>query len=117
VVNLFFEDTEVLDLNPDFFALWLSKVCVEHKRELGEINLIFCSDEYLLELNIEHLNHVYYTDIITFDYYEKLITGDLFISVDRCSILQAQQKFDAYPYPQNDLFYLQYLDNILDLYF
>lgn len=83
MVNLFFEDTEVLDLNPDFFALWLSKVCVEHKRELGEINLIFCSDEYLLELNIEHLNHDYYTDIITFDYYEKLITGDLFISVDR----------------------------------
>lgn len=83
MVNLFYEETEVLDLNPDFFVLWLSDVCKIHKRSIGELNLIFCSDEYLLEINKAHLNHDYYTDIITFDYYEEEITGDLFVSVDR----------------------------------
>ena len=83
MVNLFFEETEVLDLDPDFFILWLSKVCDSKGKELGEINLIFCSDEYLLEMNKTHLDHDYYTDIITFDYYEEQITGDLFISIDR----------------------------------
>lgn len=83
MVNLFFEDVEVLDLDPDFFVLWLSKVCEIEKKELGEVSLIFCSDEYLLEMNRTHLDHDYYTDIITFDYYEEEITGDLFISVDR----------------------------------
>jgi len=83
VVNIFFEDTEALDLDPDFFVLWLSKVCKVHNRILGEINVVFCSDEYLLEMNREHLNHDFYTDIITFDFYEDKIVGDLFISVDR----------------------------------
>lgn len=83
MVNLFYEETEVLDLNPDFFVLWLSDVCKIHKRSIGELNLIFCSDEYLLEINKAHLKHDYYTDIITFDYYEEEITGDLFVSVDR----------------------------------
>lgn len=83
MVNLFYEETEDLDLSPDFFVLWLSKVCELHGRALGEINVIFCSDEYLLEMNKVHLNHDYYTDIITFDYYEDNISGDLFVSVDR----------------------------------
>ncbi len=55
-----------------------------HDRELREINLIFTSDEYLLEMNKEHLGHEYYTDIITFNYNEGIkISGDLFISVER----------------------------------
>lgn len=83
MVNIFFEDTEVLDLNPEFFVLWLSRVCKKHNRNLGEVNLIFCSDEYLLDMNRTHLDHDYYTDIITFDYYEEDVSGDLFISVDR----------------------------------
>jgi rRNA maturation RNase YbeY len=46
--------------------------------------LIFCSDEYLLDVNKKYLNHDYYTDIITFDYVEdKIISGDIFISSDR----------------------------------
>ena len=83
MVNLFYEETEALDLNPDFFILWLSKVCESKGKELGEVNLVFCSDEYLLVMNKTHLEHDYYTDIITFDYYEEQITGDLFISIDR----------------------------------
>jgi probable rRNA maturation factor len=83
VVNIFFEDTEVLDLDPDFFHLWLSKVCESEQKALGEVSLVFCSDVYLLEMNKTHLDHDFYTDIITFDYYEVKITGDLFISIDR----------------------------------
>lgn len=83
MINIFFEDIEILDLNPEFFVSWLSDVCKSHNSELGEINLIFCSDEYLLSMNQEHLNHDYYTDIITFNYNTDSINGDLFISVDR----------------------------------
>lgn len=83
MVNIFFEDIEILDLDPEFFVSWLSGVCKSHDSELGEINLIFCSDEYLLNMNQEHLDHDYYTDIITFNYNTESINGDLFISVDR----------------------------------
>lgn len=50
----------------------------------GEINIIFCSDEYLLGINKKYLDHHYYTDIVTFNYNsDKTISGDLFISVER----------------------------------
>jgi len=83
VVEIYFEETEVLDLNSEFFVLWLSKVCSEEQQELGDLTLVFCSDEYLLEVNKKHLNHDYYTDIITFDYTDEVVSGDLFISIDR----------------------------------
>lgn len=83
MINLFYEDTEVLDLNPEFFALWVSKICELEGRKAGEISVVFCSDEHLLEMNKQYLDHDYYTDIITFDYYAEDISGDLFISVDR----------------------------------
>ena len=67
MVEIYFEETEILDLNSEFFVLWLSKVCVEENQELGDLSFIFCSDDYLLVVNKEHLNHDYYTDIITFD--------------------------------------------------
>jgi probable rRNA maturation factor len=51
---------------------------------LGDISLVFCTDDYLLSINQSYLNHDYFTDIITFDYSSnKLISGDLLISVDR----------------------------------
>ena len=51
---------------------------------LTKFSIIFCSDEYLLEMNRTHLDHDYYTDIITFDYTDnQIVSGDLFISVDR----------------------------------
>ena len=63
---------------------WLKFAVENEKTKLGEINYIFCSDEQLLEINIEHLQHDFYTDIITFDYREKdIISGDIFISTDR----------------------------------
>ena len=63
---------------------WLVNLVECHKKKVGELNYIFCSDDYLLKMNQEHLKHDYFTDIITFDYCEKdLISGDLFISIDR----------------------------------
>lgn len=84
MINLFFEDVEIPGLDSEFFYSWLSNVCEQEGKKLEEVNVIFCSDEYLLEMNIQHLDHDYYTDIITFDYCEdNRILGDLFISKDR----------------------------------
>ena len=63
---------------------WLTRVVESHSLEVGEIAVIFCSDEYLLELNRSALDHDYYTDIITFDHcVGDIVSGDLYISVDR----------------------------------
>ncbi len=84
MINLYFEDVEVPGLDSEFFGSWLSRVCGLEGKSLDEVSLIFCSDDYLLEINKAHLNHDYYTDIITFDYCEEdNIAGDLFISIDR----------------------------------
>ncbi|MCO6563914.1 MAG: rRNA maturation RNase YbeY [Apibacter sp.] len=63
---------------------WLKNVIEQEGCRLGDVNYIFCSDEQLLEINIQYLNHDFYTDIITFDYKENhLVSGDIFISIDR----------------------------------
>ena len=73
---------------------WIKTVTEKEKHRLGDINYIFCSDEELLEINIRHLNHNTYTDIITFDYTEgDRISSDIFISVDR--VAENAEKFEA----------------------
>ena len=63
---------------------WLKDVIEHLNFKLGNISVIFCSDDYLLSLNKKHLNHNYYTDVITFNYCSnKTISGDIFVSVDR----------------------------------
>ena len=63
---------------------WIVATVAHHKQNIGELNFIFCSDDYLLVMNRTHLSHDYYTDIITFDYCEgDAVSGDLFISIDR----------------------------------
>ena len=62
---------------------WLKMVAGSDMRRLGAINIIFCSDNYILDVNMKYLQHDYFTDIITFDYCEgDRLCGDLFISVD-----------------------------------
>lgn len=65
---------------------WITSVIVKRKKNPGDICFIFCSDEYLLNINKEYLDHDTYTDIITFDYTKEdpkqAISGDIFISVD-----------------------------------
>ena len=84
MIEICFEDVEIPGLDPEFFALWLNKVCKSHDKQLGDVTLVFCSDDYLLEMNKEHLDHDYYTDIITFDNSDSnRVEGDVFISIDR----------------------------------
>ena len=62
---------------------WLKLVAESEIRRLGDISVIFCSDNYILDVNIKYLGHDYFTDIITFDYCEgDRLSGDLFISID-----------------------------------
>lgn len=62
---------------------WLKMVAGSEMRRLGAINIIFCSDNYIQDVNMKYLQHDYFTDIITFDYCEKdVLSGDLFISID-----------------------------------
>lgn len=64
-------------------ASWMRMAAQEEGFRVGDVNVIFCSDPYLLEINRQYLHHDYYTDIITFDYCgDCVLSGDLFISVD-----------------------------------
>ncbi|MFN8307469.1 MAG: rRNA maturation RNase YbeY [Ferruginibacter sp.] len=65
----------------------ISELFWKERREVGRINYIFCSDEYLLLINRQYLNHDYYTDIITFDLSSDTanVVSDIYVSVDRVS--------------------------------
>lgn len=70
--------------NPVEISNWVKEVIKREGFKLGEINYIFCDDEYLHKLNVEFLNHDTLTDIISFDNtMGKLVSGDIFISIDR----------------------------------
>ena len=63
---------------------WIKEFVANHGKKVGELAFVFCSDEKILEVNQNFLQHDYYTDIITFDYSEgEVISGDVFISVER----------------------------------
>lgn len=84
MINFFTEDVSLPLFNQSSVATWLCNVCESENKELDEVSIIFCSDDYLLTMNNEYLQHDYYTDIITFDYcVDNQVVGDLFVSVDR----------------------------------
>lgn len=77
---------------------WIKTVIEQNGKRCKDINIIFCSDPYLLEINKQFLGHDYYTDIITFDYCEgKNISGELYISVDtvKANAVEYEQSFDT----------------------
>jgi rRNA maturation RNase YbeY len=84
MISFEFIDVKVPELSSELFSFWLDNAVSEEGKTTGEITVIFCSDEHLLDMNRQYLDHDYYTDIITFDYTEgSIVSGDLFISVDR----------------------------------
>jgi len=63
---------------------WITEIIKSDGKRVGEIGYLFCSDDYLIQVNREYLDHDTYTDIITFDYVEgKVVSGDILISIDR----------------------------------
>ena len=82
-LNYYFEEVKDFPISQNIDK-WIENTILSEKKKAGEISFIFCSDDYLLEINKEHLNHDYYTDVITFDYVvDDEISGDIFISIDR----------------------------------
>ncbi|OYX84211.1 MAG: rRNA maturation RNase YbeY [Flavobacteriales bacterium 32-34-25] len=83
MINFNYESDFNLD-NEEAIAAWLSAVIVSEKKKEGEINYIFCDDEYLHKMNLEYLNHDTLTDIISFDYtVGNELNGDVFVSIER----------------------------------
>jgi rRNA maturation RNase YbeY len=72
-------------------SAWIKAVAASYGKTVGDVAYIFCSDERILEVNRQYLQHDYFTDIITFDYTEgNRISGDLFISLDTVKSNAAQ---------------------------
>ncbi len=84
-VNFFKEDCNYDFGNGKEAIKVIAIIAKEENKKFNQINVIFTSDEYLKDINISFLNHDYYTDVITFPYTDKEISGDIFISVERVS--------------------------------
>jgi probable rRNA maturation factor len=82
-VNYFAEDVDFKMLHKQTIATWIEKAVKNENKVFHGISYIFCSDEYLHKINMEHLEHDDYTDVITFPYSEKRVEGDIFISIER----------------------------------
>lgn len=83
MINYFFENIDSQDIHPQT-SEWLENLIISENKKPGDINYIFCDDDYLLKVNQDFLDHDYYTDIITFDYVKgKTISGDIFVSLPR----------------------------------
>ena len=83
MINYFFEEIEDIEIERRS-SLWLNEMISLEGKKTGKINYIICSDDGLLKVNQEYLQHDYYTDIITFDYVKgKNISADIFVSLPR----------------------------------
>lgn len=84
-IYFFNEDCNYILKGKQKIRSWIDETITKEKKRPGSINYIFCSDDYLFEINETYLNHTHYTDIITFDNSEsdEEISGDIFISIER----------------------------------
>ena len=83
MVRYFCEDIKFEFKNKQLNNRWLKMVAGSEVKKLGDVSIIFCSDNYILDVNMRYLQHDYFTDIITFDYCEgNVLSVDLFISID-----------------------------------
>jgi len=83
--RFFFLEHNISLTNRKALKEFITTLFIKEKKKLDELTYIFCSDEYLLQINRSHLKHNYYTDIITFDLSEspQTIIGEIYISTDR----------------------------------
>ena len=95
-ISFYAEDIELPAIKKEAVSNWIRRVAETYGKKTGDISYIFCSDEKILEVNRQYLQHDYYTDIITFDYTSgNKISGDLFISLD--TVKTNAEKFET-PY-------------------
>ena len=85
VIDFFSEDIDFELPQQEQVIAWLQSVAKSENADIQELSYVFCTDEYLLEMNQQYLEHDTFTDVITFDYAEEegIIEGDVFISVER----------------------------------
>ncbi|MFY7810398.1 MAG: rRNA maturation RNase YbeY [Flavobacterium sp.] len=87
----------VFNFNKPIFKNWIKQIILSENKKLGTIVFNFCTDDFLLEINKQYLNHNYYTDIISFDYSDgHILSGDIYISMDRI--------YDNSKHYQSDIF-------------
>lgn len=112
VIHFFTEDTAYKVARKVALKGWMKETIKAEGYKTGEINVILCSDAYLLEINKQYLQHDTYTDIVTFDNSEKagVIAGDIFISIDR--VQENAAKFDV---PEHDELHRVIIHGILHL--
>ena len=90
MISFFTQDIKFRLSNKRRYIIWLKELSFIYKKMIGTVNIIFCSDSYLLEINRNFLRHDYCTDVVTFDYSylctKSKIAGDIFISIDTVRI-------------------------------
>ncbi|MDR0428981.1 MAG: rRNA maturation RNase YbeY [Tannerellaceae bacterium] len=82
-ISYYAEEVKLPPIKKKIVTSWIKTIAGNFDKKIGDISYLFCSDEKILEINKEYLQHDYFTDIITFDYTEgNKIAGDIFISID-----------------------------------
>lgn len=96
MINFYSEEIDFELQNQENHSAWINKTISSFNKSIQEISFIFCSDDYLLKINQQFLDHDYYTDIITFDNSEQenKIASDIFISIDRVKENASEGNFD-----------------------
>ena len=111
MIAFYAEETELPAIRQEAVSEWVRAVARTYGKRTGDISYIFCSDEKILAVNREFLQHDYYTDIITFDYTSgEKISGDLFISLD--TVRTNAEKFGQ---PYNEELHRTIIHGILHL--
>ena len=95
MINFSFESPVIMN-QEEIIKQWLEEVAVREGYQIEQVDVIFCSDEFLLKINKEYLGHDTYTDVIGFDYnVGKRLQGEIYISIDR--VRDNAIKFDIRP--------------------
>ena len=83
MISFFSQEVSLPTFDQRKITDWIKKTAAFYGKRAGDISYVFCSDDRILEVNRQFLQHDYYTDVITFDYSEAdIVSGDIFISVD-----------------------------------
>ena len=96
MISFFTQDIEFKLFEKRRIKNWLKSLIGNENKRVGNIAIVFCSDNFLLQMNRQYLQHDFFTDVITFDYTENdIISGDIFISIDtvRINAQEYEQSF------------------------